>query len=241
MDNIVTITSPIEEHMLHDGALILIDKPLTWTSFDVVNKLRYSLKHHLGLRKYKVGHAGTLDPLATGLLLICISRYTKKIEELMAFDKAYTGIIQLGRTTPSYDGESQPDMYFPDVEINEDKLRSVETHFHGSGWQYPPIYSAIKVKGTPLYKLARRGKTVQLEKRPITLSELHLKKKSNDLVYLEVRCSKGTYIRSLANDIGKFLGTGGYLAELRRTSIGSFSVQNALTIDHFVQQLDQLN
>ena len=226
--------------MLQEGAVILIDKPLTWTSFDVVNKLRFSIKHHLGVKKYKVGHAGTLDPLATGLLLVCISKYTKKIDELVAIDKSYTGLIQLGRSTPTYDAESLPDIYYPKVKVSSEMIEAAKADFLGVGWQYPPMYSAIKVKGTPLYKLARRGKKVQLEKRPIRLTELSLQLHQGHQIYLDVCCSKGTYIRSLAHDIGKYLGTGGYLIQLRRTAIGSFSVEKAITIDQFVQQIELL-
>ena len=240
MDSIVSKGSVLRNSMLLEGAAILIDKPLDWTSFDVVNKLRFAFKHHLGIKKYKVGHAGTLDPLASGLLIICISRYTKKIDEFMSFEKQYEAVLQLGASTPTYDAESLPDIYYPSLTLTDKMLEEVQRQFTGDLLQIPPMYSAIKIKGTPLYKLARRGEKIQLEPRPVHIPELIIQKKSTNQLLMKVTCSKGTYIRSLAFDIGRKLGTGAYLKELRRTAIGPFTVENALTIDDCLSQLSQL-
>ena len=240
MDNVITAHNPIKSSYLKEGAAILIDKPLEWTSFDVVNKLRYVIKRHLNVKKYKVGHAGTLDPLASGLLILCIGPYTKKIETIVAQHKGYTGEVTLGVDTPSYDAETMPDVYYPDKEITTDDLSNVMDQFSGSIEQVPPMYSAIKVKGVALYKLARRGEEIKRQPRPVTISNIEVALTAPDKMSIEVVCTKGTYIRTLAYDIGQFLGCGGYLTQLRRTMIGGFSVDDAISIDAFIEQVNQL-
>lgn len=240
MDNVITAHNPIQASYLKEGAAILIDKPLEWTSFDVVNKLRYVIKRHLDVKKYKVGHAGTLDPLASGLLILCIGPYTKKIETIVVQHKGYTGEVTLGVDTPSYDAETLPDVYYPDKEITEDDLLKVKSKFLGDIEQIPPMYSAIKVKGVALYKLARRGEEIKRQPRPVTISKLDVSLTAHDKLAIEVDCTKGTYIRTLAYDIGQYLGCGGYLTALRRTMIGDFSVDDAISIDAFIDQINQL-
>lgn len=213
-----------------EGGLILIDKPQGWTSFDVVNKLRYLLKIK------KIGHAGTLDPLATGLLVICTGKWTKRIESLQADDKEYTGIIRLGITTPSYDLETEPDATYPISHITEADIYAAANAFLGSLEQLPPIYSAIKQGGKKLYELARKGQQVELKPRSIHIYQFDIEQINLPDIHFRVVCSKGTYLRSLAHDFGKFLHSGACLASLRRTKSGQFDVRDALTLDAFVQQ-----
>lgn len=240
MDNVISAHNPIQSSYLKEGAAILVDKPLEWTSFDVVNKLRYVLKRHLNVKKYKVGHAGTLDPLASGLLILCIGPYTKKIETIVAQHKAYMGEVTLGVDTPSYDAETLPDVYYPDKEITADDLDKVKEQFSGDIEQIPPMYSAIKIKGVALYKLARRGEEIKRQPRPVTISKLDVRMTAPDKIDMAVTCTKGTYIRTLAYDIGQYLGCGGYLTGLRRTMIGDYSVEDAVSIDAFIEQVNQL-
>ena len=240
MDNRVDKNHPLELNYLDEGAMILIDKPLDWTSFDVVNKLRWSIKHFKQVKKYKVGHAGTLDPLASGLLIVCIGKYTKQIDQLSAMDKCYEGVIQLGAETPTYDAESLPDIYFPHKEITNDQLRQVESKFTGDLSQLPPMYSAVKIDGVQLYKLARKGKHIERKPRKISIDQLSLNLASSNTLTFSLKCSKGTYVRSLAYDIGRYLGTGGYLNSLRRTRIGQFSVHSSITIQEFMDDLKRL-
>lgn len=210
------------------GDYLLIDKPLHWTSFDVVRKIR----NFIGIRK--VGHAGTLDPLATGLLIICTGQYTKKINEYMAAEKEYTGTITLGAVTPTYDLESQPEQFCDYAHLTTDQLTAAVQALTGTIQQKPPIYSAIKKKGTPLYTLARRGETVDLEPRTVHIYGFELVQINLPEVSFKIRCSTGTYIRSIAHDFGALLGCGAYLSALRRTAIGDFSVAEASTIDQFI-------
>lgn len=210
------------------GDYILIDKPLHWTSFDVVRKIR----NFLGIRK--VGHAGTLDPLATGLLIICTGQYTKKINEYMAAEKEYTGTITLGAVTPTYDLESQPAQFKDYIHITTEQLFAAVQALSGTIQQKPPIYSAIKKKGTPLYTLARRGEVVDMEPRTVHIHSFELVQINLPEVSFKIRCSTGTYIRSIAHDFGALLGCGGYLSALRRTAIGDFLVKDASTIDEFM-------
>lgn len=226
-----------------DGALLLIDKPLEWTSFDVVNKLRHTLRYTLGIKgrtKVKVGHAGTLDPMATGLLLICTGKYTKKINDLTLLSKSYTGNIKLGATTPSYDAEADEDMQYSTDHISKELIESKIGQFRGDIMQKPPIYSAIKKKGEKLYQLARRGETVEIEPRPVTIFDFKIEYDHPD--YTEWDClpffsevSKGTYIRSLAHDFGQALDSGGYLTGLRRTAVAEYSVEDAFSVDEAVE------
>lgn len=240
MDNIITKDVSLTKDHLVDGAMLLVDKPLTWTSFDVVNKLRYTIRHRLGLKKYKVGHTGTLDPLATGLILICISKYTKQIEGLMGYDKTYEAVIHLGMDTPSMDAETQPHIYYPDIVISDEDLADVHTQFMGTISQMPPMFSAIKVGGQALYKSARQGKVVERPARDITIHELHCTLEDPSHIRLSTACTKGTYIRVLAEDIAHHLGTGGYLSYLRRTKIGKYDVSDAYDVEDLVAHIHQV-
>ncbi len=213
------------------GQLILVDKPLHWTSFDVVRKIRGML------RIKKVGHAGTLDPLATGLLVVCTGKFTKKINEYMAAEKTYTGTITLGAVTPTYDLESTPidekDIGFVTPELLNEKKQL----FEGAILQFPPIYSAIKKEGVALYELARRGEEVELKARPITIHEFELTEILLPFVHFKVVCSTGTYIRSLAHDLGQAVGCGAYLSSLRRTKIGALDVADAVSMEQFIESI----
>lgn len=205
----------------------MIDKPLDWTSFDAVNKIRWNIRKAYNLKKIKVGHAGTLDPKATGLLLICTGKWTKKIDEFQAQEKTYTGTIKLGVTTPTYDLESEEDQTFPTEHITEELIYETTKQFVGEIEQFPPMHSAIKVDGKRLYELAREGQEIERKARKVTIEEFKITKIDLPFVDFEVKCSKGTYIRSLAFDFGKALNSGGYLTALRRTKIGKFDVINA--------------
>lgn len=215
-----------------DGGFLLINKPLEWTSFDVVRKIRNTL------RIKKVGHAGTLDPLATGLLIVCTGKFTKKINEYMSQEKEYTGSITLGATTPTYDLESEPQNLKPVDNITEENIHSAVNNFIGEIQQVPPIHSAIKQKGKPVYLLARRGAEVILEPRTITIKSFLITKIEMPKVYFAVVCTTGTYIRSLANDFGEALGCGGYLSSLCRTRIGDFTLENAMSVNDFVKSIE---
>ncbi len=221
------------------GQLFLIDKPLTWTSFDVVNKMRYALRKAYGFRKLKVGHAGTLDPLATGLLLIAVGRKTKTINDLMGMDKTYTGEIFVGATRPSYDMETEVDQEFPTDHIDANLIEKVGQKFLGEIDQIPPIFSAIKKDGKKAYESAREGTNIKMEARKVRVQSLSLDSENFPILTFEVSCSKGTYIRSLAHDIGQSLGSGAYLQSLRRTAIGDYSVTQAMQLDEFLASLPQ--
>lgn len=210
-----------------EGAVLLIDKPLDWTSFDVIRKIRNLIKIK------KVGHAGTLDPLATGLLIVCTGKYTKKINEYMAQEKEYTGTFTLGATTPTYDLESLPENFKPYDYLSEADIQNAVQAFLGEIDQVPPIHSAIKKDGKRMYELARKGMDVKLEPRKIIIKEFEVDASQLPEVGFRVVCSTGTYIRSLAHDFGLALGCGAYLSSLRRTRIGTFRVENAVSIDTF--------
>ena len=212
---------------IQEGHVFLIDKPLDWTSFDVVNKIRWNIRKAYDLKKIKVGHAGTLDPKASGLLLVCTGKMTKSIDQLQAQEKTYTGTIKLGVTTPTYDLESEEDQIFPTEHITEKLIYETTKQFVGEIEQFPPMHSAIKVDGKRLYELAREGQEIERKARNITIKEFNITKIDLPFVDFEVKCSKGTYIRSLAFDFGKALNSGGYLTALRRTKIGEFDVINA--------------
>lgn len=219
------------------GQVLLIDKPLQWTSFQVVNKLRWEIRQAFGIKKIKVGHAGTLDPLATGLLVICTGKMTKQIDAFQGQIKEYTGTIVLGSTTPSYDLETEIEKTFETSHITEDLIHQTTTQFIGEIDQYPPIFSALKKEGKRLYEYARAGETVDIKSRKITIQEFEITKIDGLNIDFRVVCSKGTYIRSLANDFGKALHSGGHLSVLRRTKIGEFDVKNGLSIDDFIKNL----
>lgn len=218
-----------------DGQVLLIDKPLHWTSFQVVNKLRWVIKQHFNIKNIKVGHAGTLDPLATGLLILCTGKFTKKIETYQAQHKEYTGTITLGATTPSFDLETEIDKTFPIEHISEEMIYETTQKFVGEIDQKPPIFSAIKKEGKRLYELAREGKTTEIKSRKITILEFEITKINMPNVEFRVACSKGTYIRSLAYDFGLALKTGSHLSALRRTKIGDFSVDKAISVESFLE------
>lgn len=218
-----------------EGKVILIDKPLHWTSFDVVRKLRGLLQIK------KIGHAGTLDPLATGLLIVCTGKFTKRINEFMAQQKVYTGSITLGAVTPTYDLESKPEQEKPYSHITHEMIDAATQKFIGEIDQFPPIYSAIKKDGVALYELARRGEDVELKSRKITIYQFEITNIALPVVEFKVVCSTGTYIRSLANDFGAALGCGGYLSSLRRTAIGEFNAADAIDMDALVKELYPAN
>lgn len=216
-----------------EGEMLLINKPLRWTSFDVVNKIRYAISKKIGER-IKVGHAGTLDPLATGLLIICTGKMTKRVEEFAGMDKEYTGTFMLGATTPSYDSETEVNATFATEHIDAALLEEVRKKFTGETKQVPPVFSAIKIDGKTAYEQARKGKEMKMEARTISISEFELTRVAIPEVDFRVVCSKGTYIRSLAFDFGKALNSGAYLKSLCRTKIGKYDVAGALSIDECI-------
>ncbi|MBL7737774.1 MAG: tRNA pseudouridine(55) synthase TruB [Chitinophagaceae bacterium] len=210
-----------------EGRVLLINKPLRWTSFDAVQKIRNLV------RIKKVGHAGTLDPLATGLLIICTGKFTKKINEYMAKEKEYTGSFTLGAVTPTYDLESEPGNFQSTAGITDDMIKNATGLFKGEIMQVPPAHSAIKIDGKRVYELARQGKEVKIEPRKVTITQFEITKIEMPVVHFRVVCSTGTYIRSLANDFGAALGCGGYLSSLCRTRIGEFKLEEAMSIEEF--------
>lgn len=222
-----------------NGKVILIDKPLTWTSFQAVSKLKFVLKKKFNLpKRFKIGHAGTLDPLATGLLIICTGKFTKRISEIQVQEKEYIGTIKLGETTPSYDLETKVDQTFPTAHITETLLKETLLQFKGEIMQKPPVFSAIKKDGKRLYEHARAGEEVEIEARKTTIYDFELTRIELPEVDFRVKCSKGTYIRSLAYDFGKALHSGGHLTALRRTKIGNYSVENAISPLDFEKQIN---
>ena len=228
--------SALKEQFLN-GEIILIDKPLDWTSFQVVNKIRWLIRSTFGIKKIKVGHAGTLDPLASGLLIICTGKMTKSIEQFMGQEKEYTGTFTLGSTTPSYDLETEIDNTFPTDHITEELLQATLNQFVGTIDQYPPVFSALKKDGKRLYEFAREGIEVEIPARKVNIHSFELTQKAIPKVDFKVICSKGTYIRSLANDYGKALNSGAHLSALRRTRIGEFNIEHAISIEDFEKQI----
>ena len=221
-----------------EGQLLLIDKPLNWTSFQVVNKIRWELKNKFGIKKLKVGHAGTLDPLATGLLLVCTGKMTKEISEIQALVKEYTGSFTMGATTPSYDLETSIDGTFPIDHLDDNALKEVINQFIGVVDQYPPVFSAIKKHGRRLYKYARKGEEIKINSRQVKILAFELTEIKLPTIDFYVKCSKGTYIRSLANDYGKALRSGAHLSSLRRTAIGLHRIEEAYTIKQITAELE---
>jgi tRNA pseudouridine55 synthase len=228
----------LNETSVIEGELLLIDKPLNWTSFQVVNKIRWELKNKFGIKKLKVGHAGTLDPLATGLLLVCTGKMTKKISEIQALVKEYTGTFTMGATTPSYDLETPIDGTFPIDHLDDNALKEVINQFTGVVDQYPPVFSAIKKDGRRLYEYARKGEEIKINSRQVEISVFELTEIKLPTIDFYVKCSKGTYIRSLANDYGKALGSGAHLSSLRRTAIGLHRIEDAYTIEQITVELE---
>ena len=221
-----------------EGQIILIDKPFTWSSFQAVNKLKYILKRNFELpKKFKIGHAGTLDPLATGLLIICTGKFTKRITEIQAQTKEYTGTIIVGATTPSYDMETKVDATFPTEHITKELILEATKQFLGEIDQKPPVFSAIKKDGIRLYEHARAGSAIEIAFRKTTLYEFEITRIALPEIDFRVQCSKGTYIRSLAFDFGNALNSGAYLSALRRTKIGDYTIDNGITPEEYEKQL----
>ena len=222
------------------GEVLLFDKPYGWSSFDVVNKVRYQIRNYLGKRNIKVGHAGTLDPLASGLLMICTGKATKRIEELQAGEKEYTGTFVLGASTASFDLEKPIDKQFSTDHITPELILQAASTFIGDQMQVPPVFSAIKIEGRRAYKFARQQEEVEIKARPITITEFEVTSISLPEVNFRIVCSKGTYIRSIARDFGERLDSGAYMSALRRTRSGNHSIEDAHEVEAFVELLKSL-
>ena len=222
-----------------DGQILLINKPLGWTSFDVVKKIKNLIRTKYSLKKIKVGHAGTLDPLATGLLIVCTGKFTKLISKIQGQEKTYTGTITLGGTTPSFDLETEVDNNYETAHITEELIKESTTQFIGEIDQKPPIFSALKKGGERLYEKARRGETIEIESRKVTVREFTITSIENLEVNFEIKCSKGTYIRSIAHDFGSALNSGGHLSKLCRTSIGEYQLSEAIDVEIFKKLLNK--
>jgi len=221
-----------------DGEIFYINKPLTWTSFDVVSKIRWKLSKMLKIKKIKVGHAGTLDPLATGVMIICTGRATKRIEEFQYQAKEYITTLKLGETTPSFDLEMAVDAVYPTEHITRELIDEVIPRFTGEIWQIPPIYSAVKVDGIRAYDYARKGKEIELKPKLLVIDEIEVLDFSLPILKIRVVCSKGTYIRALARDIGEALGSGAHLIALERTRIGDVKLEDCQEIEDFIKKLE---
>ncbi|MDC3133882.1 tRNA pseudouridine(55) synthase TruB [Bacteroidota bacterium] len=217
-----------------EGAILLVDKPLNWTSFDVVKKIRYEIINHFKIKKIKVGHAGTLDPLATGLIVLCTGKKTKTINELIIDSKFYEGEIKLGATTPSFDLETEIDKEFALPSVDDNTLKNIEEKFTGEINQLPPLFSAKRVKGKRAYEYARNNEYIELKPNLISIFELQLKIKNKNTISFSCHCSKGTYMRSLARDIGSSLNSGAHLISLRRTKSGKFKIEMAKSIEEWI-------
>jgi len=222
------------------GEILVIDKPLTWSSFDVVNKIRFKLRSYTGNRKIKVGHAGTLDPLASGVLIVCTGKATKLIEEIQGGEKVYDAVFRLGATTPSFDRETETDRTFVLPEYRDDQIIEVANSFIGQNFQTPPVYSAIQINGKRAYEYARKGREVKIEQREVFISDMKINEIKLPDVSLTVTCSKGTYIRTLADDFGKRLDNGAFLYYLRRIRSGSFSINEAVELKEFEEYMNNL-
>lgn len=225
------------------GEILAFDKPYKWTSFDVVGKVRWLLCRKLGVKKLKVGHTGTLDPLATGVVVVCTGKKTKLIDQLQQHIKEYVAVLQLGATTPSYDLEKEIDCTYPTEHITRALIEEVIPTFLGEQWQIPPIFSAVKIDGKRAYKLARKGEEVDLQAKLLTIDSIDILEFNEALMQLKIRvvCSKGTYIRALARDIGKALNSGAHLIELRRTRVGDIRIEDCLTIQDFEKMLEKID
>ena len=225
------------DYEFKEGEVLLFNKPLHWTSFQLVNKVRWLVKRQLQVKKIKVGHAGTLDPLATGLMILCTGKKTKEIDQYQAAEKEYIGTLKLGATTPSYDGETAENYFFATQHITEKDIKKTMLTFHGEIQQMPPIFSALKVGGKKMYESARKGQEVAIKPRSIHIKELEILSINMPYITFKVACSKGTYIRSLAFDIGKALNSGAWLCKLQRTKIGEYSIDNAIDITNFEEMM----
>lgn len=226
-----------------EGEIFAIDKPLGWTSFDVVGKLRWEMCKRLGIKKLKVGHAGTLDPLATGVVVVCTGKKTKQIEALQNHVKEYVATLQLGATTPSFDLEKPIDAYYPTAHINRAKIDVVVSQFKGEIWQVPPVFSAVKVDGKRAYTAARKGDEIELKPKLLVIDEIEVLMFDAETMQLTLRivCSKGTYIRALARDIGVALQSGAHLIDLRRTRVGDFSIDDCVDMEQFILNIKSMN
>ncbi|MBO7055205.1 MAG: tRNA pseudouridine(55) synthase TruB [Bacteroidales bacterium] len=224
-----------------EGEVLYFDKPLQWTSFDVVNKTRYVLRRSLGVKKIKVGHAGTLDPLATGVMIVCTGKATKKIDSYLHQDKEYVATLKLGATTPSFDKETEENATFPIDFVTKELVEATLKKFVGEISQVPPLYSAIRVNGTRAYELARKNKDVEIEPRIVRIDKIELLEYNLPHITIKVSCSKGTYIRSLARDIGEELKCGAYLTALQRTKVGEVGLEDCITIEKFQEIIEQEN
>lgn len=222
-----------------EGEILIIDKPYKWTSFDAVKRIRGAIQRKLNVKKFKVGHAGTLDPLATGVLIVCTGSATKRIDTLQAGEKEYVATLRLGATTPSYDLETEIDREFPTDHITRNMAEEALEKFRGRIMQVPPIYSAVKIDGKRAYKFARKGAEVELKAKPLEIKELELLEFTGESLKIRVVCSKGTYIRALARDIGEALGSGAHLTALRRTRIGDKSEKDALSIEKAIKLIEE--
>ena len=221
------------------GEVLLVDKPLNWTSFQVVNKLRWKIRHKIKVKKIKVGHAGTLDPLASGLLILCTGKQTKSIETYMGLEKVYSGTITIGATRPSYDMETDIDQTYPTDHISEELIRQTAKNMEGISEQMPPIFSAKKVDGQKAYDLARKGQDVTLKPKKIDIKQFTITAVDNTTVHFLITCSKGTYIRSIAHDFGLHLNSGAYLSSLRREKIGEFDVKGACSVEEWLDIIEE--
>jgi len=230
---------PLPPYDFQSGALLLVNKPKGWTSFDVVNKIRHALRKRLGVKKIKVGHSGTLDPMATGLLLICTGKFTKRLNEMQGLPKSYAGTFTLGATTPSYDAETEIDQIYPIDHIDPEEIKKTAAKFLGEIEQVPPMFSAIKVDGQPLYKKARKGEKVEIKPRQVRIESFEIKRIELPEVDFKVNCSKGTYIRSLAYDMGKALDSGAYLSALKRTRIGPYRLKDAWKLKDLLEYIKE--
>ena len=220
-----------------EGEVLLFNKELNWTSFDVVNKVRYNLCRKLGIKKLKVGHAGTLDPLATGLIILCTGKATKRIEEIQKEEKEYVATLKIGATTPSYDMETEENSMADYKHVTKDVLESVLQKFVGEINQVPPVFSAVKIKGKRAFDYARNGEEIELQAKKIVIHKITLEQFELPFIQIRVNCGKGTYIRALARDIGEELNCGAYLTALERTKIGSFNISDAFTVENFLENL----
>ena len=238
--SVITPSQINKETDFVSGALLLVNKPSEWTSFDVVKKVRNLIKKKLQINKIKVGHAGTLDPLATGLLIVCTGKFTKRIDEIQEQEKTYTGTFTLGATTPSFDLESKVDKTFETTHITKKLLEETNKKFIGEIMQKPPIFSALKKDGKRLYEFARENKKVEIKERKVSVHSFEITKIDLPIISFKICCSKGTYIRSLAHDFGLALNSGAYLSKLCRTKIGNYNLKNALSINEIVGKINLL-
>lgn len=223
---------------LEKGGVILVNKPYEWTSFQAVNKIKVRLKHYFNTKNVKIGHAGTLDPLATGLLIVCVGKFTKKIEEYQAQEKEYTGTFYLGATTPCFDKEKEIDNYYPTDHITQEDIYKAAEAFLGEQEQVPPMFSALKVNGVRAYEFARDNKEIELKSRKITIKEFEITRIALPEVDFRIVCSKGTYIRSIARDFGSYLNSGAYLTALCRTRIGEYKLSDAKKIEDIISEYE---